>query len=149
MYGPKSLFPCRTRVGLPSVARTFAWLIAIAMPPIERCGTIVAPAVPATTSKTTTTKSARTRRSIIMAMRPEQAVSRRSLIAVACAAAAATYVLGHGVESEGRRARARNRVAPRRGAGPTEFARQLAGLANQFAAQSGDDARKVPSVGRP
>jgi hypothetical protein len=62
-------------------------------------------------------------------------------IAVACAVAAATYVLGYRVESEGAAlapvAESLHGDAP----GPTEFARQLAGLANQFAAQAGDNAR--------
>src|SRR6476659_4001417 len=62
-------------------------------------------------------------------------------IAVACAVAAGTYVLGHRVASEGAAlapvAESLHGEAP----GPAEFARQLAGLANQLAAQEGDKAR--------
>jgi len=55
------------------------------------------------------------------------------LIAVACAAAAATYVLGHGVESGGAVLAPVAESLYGEAPGPTEFARQLAGLANQFA----------------
>jgi hypothetical protein len=62
-------------------------------------------------------------------------------IAVACAVAAGTYVFGHRVESEGAALAPVTESLHGEAPGPAEFARQLAGLANQFAAQEGDNAR--------
>ena len=62
-------------------------------------------------------------------------------IVVVCVVAAGIYVLGHRVEPQGAAiapvAESLHGDAP----GPAEFARQITGLANQFAAQAGDHAR--------
>jgi hypothetical protein len=63
-------------------------------------------------------------------------------VAVACAVAAAAYLIGHRADSHASplaapAAASLHGAAP----GPAEFARQLAGLANQFSAQAGGDVR--------
>ena len=62
-------------------------------------------------------------------------------LAVVCAVAAGTYFVGYRAEPETAPLATPAAAALDAAPGPAEFARQLAGLANQFSVQTGDDAR--------